>query len=577
MFQHHDAITGTSKKAVMKDYLERLHRSVKDVLSVQQEAIEILLKPDMKNELEFVEHELERENAEIYPTQKVLHIANAGMKKIVIFNSLAQKRMEVISVIVFTHNVHIEDAQGRKVRHQINPVFDKEDDYEPSNMKYEALFLAKLEPMSLNVFIVIYEDFPTLAKVVCKNCKLPELDMKEKQISIANSRMKLMFDSRGFLQAVRYPESSEDVKLNVNFEYYKAVFSKSGAYLFKPRNSSSTDMFTKDPLKMYVVDGPIASDVTIVYGKILIHTVRIFNTKTHLDDAIYMTNDIDFGSPNDNRDVEMIMKLKTSINNLKSDETEFFTDQNGFQWLPRRKISKLGVEGNYYPITSSMFIQDNSMRLTLATTHAQGATSMNPGELEVMLDRRLVYDDGRGMGEGVMDSVRMQHKFTILLEYFDTYESTGREFSNEKYQVPSLFAHHLINILNYPVNTFFIDKDSDSHVNTNIELFSHEFPCDTHLVNLRTINGIGYQWQPQESLLVLHRLSSDCSLRNDEFDKRICHGVARNKSIQLFNDVAVKNIKEASLTGLNVKEKIEFFNDREIALMELKTFLITFE
>jgi hypothetical protein len=57
--------------------------------------------------------------------------------------------------------------------------------------------------------------------------------------------------------------------------------------------------------------------------------------------------------------------------------------------------------GNYYPVTSAIYIQDNAtgLRSTLLTDRAHGATSLKPGQIEVMLHRRCVCDDGRGVGE----------------------------------------------------------------------------------------------------------------------------------------------------------------------------------
>lgn len=43
-------------------------------------------------------------------------------------------------------------------------------------------------------------------------------------------------------------------------------------------------------------------------------------------------------------------------------------------------------------------------------------TSTCPGELEVVLDRRLQQDDNRGLGQGVMDNKLTASLYHLLLE-----------------------------------------------------------------------------------------------------------------------------------------------------------------
>ncbi|KAL7032260.1 hypothetical protein ACKWTF_007269 [Chironomus riparius] len=574
LFQHHDAITGTSKKAVMRDYLERLYSSVKHVVSIQQESIEFLLQPDFKNfKSSIIEHELQRPNAEEFPTQKVLTVTKESDEKIVIFNSLVQNRVDVISVFVSTTNVKVISTDGKDLLYQINPIFDRKNDFEPSNHNYQLLFLAELPPLSLSTFIVKHYSTPKISEVTCKNCSRTEFQSTKEVLYVQNSKMKLIFDSKGFLSEVKLNEGSNNVRLAIDFGAYKSAPGRSGAYLFKPKDQELEDLIVKTPPKVFIVEGPIASEITVIYGELLSHTVRIFKSDTHLDDAILILNDINFEVPPRNRDIEMIMKIKTSIDNSKNGEPEFFTDENGFQWLPRRKVSKLGVEGNYYSITTSMFIQDDSKRLTLMTTHAQGATSYKKGELEVMLDRRTAYDDGRGMGEGVLDSVKMQHKFWLALEFFETTKS-----DSQAYQVPSLFSHHLINSLNYPANVYFLNEQFNEELQSQINLLSYKFSCDVNLVNLRSLSHYENELLPSKSsLLILHRLGHDCQLINDEFKNRICSKLIDDENNQFIRHVKIDKIQESSLTGLEVENSITKLNQKTFAPMEIKTYFITYQ
>ena len=67
-------------------------------------------------------------------------------------------------------------------------------------------------------------------------------------------------------------------------------------------------------------------------------------------------------------------------------------------------------------MTESAYIEDARTRLTLLVDHASGVSSRREGWLEVMVDKRTMNDDSRGMGEGVFDSRATLHRYTLLLE-----------------------------------------------------------------------------------------------------------------------------------------------------------------
>lgn len=63
------------------------------------------------------------------------------------------------------------------------------------------------------------------------------------------------------------------------------------------------------------------------------------------------------------------------------------------------------VASNYYPVTSKIVIKDENQNLEVAVLNdrAQGGSSLNNGELELMVHRRLLKDDGKGVDESLND------------------------------------------------------------------------------------------------------------------------------------------------------------------------------
>lgn len=86
----------------------------------------------------------------------------------------------------------------------------------------------------------------------------------------------------------------------------------------------------------------------------------------------------------------------------------FYTDSNGRELIKREKdkredfvsdLSDQPIAGNFYPVTSRIALQDNSHRLVLLTDRSQAGSSLADGQLEMILHRRLLFNDGGGVGE----------------------------------------------------------------------------------------------------------------------------------------------------------------------------------
>lgn len=59
------------------------------------------------------------------------------------------------------------------------------------------------------------------------------------------------------------------------------------------------------------------------------------------------------------------------------------------------------ISGNYYPINGVFLIEniDTNDAAAIINDRCQGATSLREGEIEIMIHRRILKDDARGVGE----------------------------------------------------------------------------------------------------------------------------------------------------------------------------------
>ena len=129
------------------------------------------------------------------------------------------------------------------------------------------------------------------------------------------------------------------------------------------------------------------------------------------------------------------------------------------------------------------------------------------GTIDLFIDRRLQRDDGRGLGQGVMDNRPIESTFQILLESRST--ETIDQTSLAGY--PTLFAHHRSIEHLYPLQTFHSSSPSQSG-SPPLNLFhrSIRLPRDYHLVNLRMLKRSSSAIE-RSVALVLRRFASDCS------------------------------------------------------------------
>lgn len=157
-----------------------------------------------------------------------------------------------------------------------------------------------------------------------------------------------------------------------------------------------------------VTEGPFFSEVVAYYEHVH-QVVRLYNLPGVEGLSLYVSSLVDI---RDYVNKELALRIHTAIDS----QGTFFTDLNGFQVQPRRYLKKLPLQANFYPMPVMAYIQDAQNRLTLHTAQALGVSSLRDGQLEVILDRRLMQDDNRGLGQGLKDNKRSCNHFRLLLE-----------------------------------------------------------------------------------------------------------------------------------------------------------------
>ena len=71
------------------------------------------------------------------------------------------------------------------------------------------------------------------------------------------------------------------------------------------------------------------------------------------------------------------------------------------------------------PVDSAIAIKDpNGNQMTLMTTRSQGGASLSEGQVEIMHNRRLYCDDGRGVGEALNETDTFGNGMRVSTTYY---------------------------------------------------------------------------------------------------------------------------------------------------------------
>jgi hypothetical protein len=85
------------------------------------------------------------------------------------------------------------------------------------------------------------------------------------------------------------------------------------------------------------------------------------------------------------------------------------------------------IAGNYYPVSAAMYVRDEGAQkqLSVLTDRAEAGASLDDGEMELLVHRRLVVDDLRGVGEPLNETTDGISPYPLWLRSGDGITVTG--------------------------------------------------------------------------------------------------------------------------------------------------------
>jgi len=337
----------------------------------------------------------------------------SGKVSIVIYNSLAQERQEFVSIPINTQaaatGVSILDGSGSPVTSQIiqnsaaTIALGHLEGSVGTTGEYNVLFRANLPAVGHVTFTLDFDGRTSQkSQRVAMNSR--------SQFSLDNGILQLSFLARtGRLNSIKNLLDNVTVNLEQNFlQYYSSVGNnvsdqRSGAYIFRPIQNSAEEAGARTTNISEVISGPLMQELRQDFGSNITQVFRLYADANFVE-IEWTVGPLGCG---DGFGKEVISRFTTDIES----GVGFFTDSNGREMQNRtrdyRETWNLQntepVSQNYYPVNTAIYIQDESSRLTILTDRSQGGSSLDNGQLELMVHRKTMKDDSRGVNEPIAD------------------------------------------------------------------------------------------------------------------------------------------------------------------------------
>ena len=203
------------------------------------------------------------------------------------------------------------------------------------------------------------------------------------------------------------------MKIGQMFGWYEGFAGKgssdqqrsSGAYIFRPKYQTP-NLFRK-PTLVVTVKGNLVQEIHQQFTPWISQVVRIYKGVNETEFE-WLVGPI----PIEDRKGKEIISIFNAPEVQSSGK--YYTDSNARQMIERlrnyRPTWKLNAteptSGNYYPINSRIFIKDtnNLDQVTVLNDRSQGGGSLNDGQVELMIHRRLLHDDQKGVNEALNET-----------------------------------------------------------------------------------------------------------------------------------------------------------------------------
>ncbi|XP_068854008.1 lysosomal alpha-mannosidase isoform X2 [Aphelocoma coerulescens] len=383
--QHHDAVSGTERQHVANDYARQLAKGWDSCQVLVANALSLL--GGTKGPFVFCN----ALNVSVCPlSETTAHFT------VILYNPLAWGVAWPVRLPVSGASYAVSDPQGRPVASQVVPVSGVTQRLRggAGGALGELLFQAWAPPLGFSTFGV---------KQLSPRSP-PKWPSGDPEPQIQNEHLRVLFDPvTGHLREIQNLAKGFSLPVFQSFYWYNASAGDalspqaSGAYIFRPNASAPIPVAKRAATRL--LKTALVQELHQNFSAWCSQVLRLRPGQPYLE-LEWTVGPIPVA---DGLGKEVISRFETPLRTAG----RFYTDSNGRQVLQRRRDHRPTwnlsqsepVAGNYYPVNTRIFIRDQKVQLTVLTDRSQGGSSILDGSLELMVHRRLLNDDNRGVGE----------------------------------------------------------------------------------------------------------------------------------------------------------------------------------
>jgi len=456
--QHHDAVSGTSKEHVANDYAMKIQAGINEAAKYAANIIRSRLIMDIQGtDISNLSY-CQLRNVSVCHISQAATTVNETDIYVVIYNALGSKRSDVLSLPVSCEGPFIVEKREqvpnsgfswKKVSSTLFPNTNAAN--VPASAPYKLYFdTGIVAPVGMSLYRVRKDATKTSNNISSHGIQsISSLqrslrNRQKKSVIIQNDVIEIKFEM-GVMTKITLLAENIDVDIKQEWGYYTSfqqslvdqkdsdagfhsveleqciptkshvkefpwvsgrATQNSGAYIFRP--SSPTEQLNKigvDPSKTKVFSDDILTEIHTGFEVPWIKQITRITKGQPYVDIEYTIGPIPI---NDQKGKEVVTRFISDIEN----NSTFQTDSNGREFLSRVRSARQSFEykefepiaGNYYPVNAAIFLEDDRLAMSILTDRSQGGTSTRDGVIELMVQRRTLRDDGRGVGEAMNET-----------------------------------------------------------------------------------------------------------------------------------------------------------------------------